>query len=72
MPRTDAQLLDWMDQRLDNLLITRDQSAGTKVTLDFCYSSTGCPGIVEARTVREAINHAAEKDDAATGVDDWT
>jgi len=70
--RTDAQLLDWVEEHLDNLLITRDKSAGTKATVDFCYSSTGCPGVAEAATARDAINKAADMDDAATGVDDWT
>jgi hypothetical protein len=58
---TDKAIVDWMEERADDLSIHRDKS-GTKVILSFCSTRAGCPVDVEAPTVREAVEKALRAD----------
>lgn len=52
---TETEMLNWIEQHLDDLSVTRDRKRGTRFHIDFCYNSTGCPGAVEAKSIRGAI-----------------
>ena len=59
---TNDEVVEFIDNRVDDISITRDATAGTKVSITFCHSNTGCPVEVKGKDLKGAITLAVKID----------
>jgi hypothetical protein len=63
---SDQQILNWIEENADEIVVTRDLSAGVRVTLSYCAASTGCQVEAQAGSLRaaavKAIEHEADRE----------
>ncbi len=55
-------MLKWMDENCDEIIFLRDVTNGLRITVYFCYASTGCPGSIQhSGSLYYAIARAMEE-----------
>jgi hypothetical protein len=57
---SDKTILDWLEERADDIVYVRDLSAGMRVTVSYCAAVSGCQVCSTGETLRSAVAASIE------------